>query len=432
MKIVFWGTPDFAEKSLEAIYNAGFEIIGVVTNPDKPKGRGMKLIASPVKEFAIEHNLNLYQPARVRNNAEFFEEISSLKPELFCVVAYGKILPKEFLEIPKYGAINVHGSLLPKYRGAAPIQMAVINGEKETGVTTMFMDEGMDTGDTILGEKVQIGEDETTGELWDELSKVGAKLLVETVEKIGKASESNEIIEIEKKYKNANIEENKNIIADCKSNEEKNENSESDEFSKCQVKYKEEILAKIKELVGAKKQGEGATYAPMITKEMCKIDWNKTSEEINNLVRGLAPKIGAYTFYDEKKIKIWKTKVIQNTELENLIELKLENNIKNEINATEKNNNQYIEKNKNTNQNDETTKDNNFNNNEKKLAISNDEKENKIENGKVIFADKNNGIIVKTNDGAISILELQAENSKKMGIKDFLNGRKIEVNSILK
>ncbi len=420
MKIVFWGTPDFAEKSLEAIYNAGFEIIGVVTNPDKPKGRGMKMIASPVKEFALEHNLNLYQPAKVKNNAEFFEEISSLKPDLFCVVAYGKILPKEFLEIPKYGAINVHGSLLPKYRGAAPIQMAVINGEKETGVTTMFMDEGMDTGDTILGEKVQIGEDETTGELWDELSKVGAKLLVETVEKIGKASESNEIIEIEKKYKNANIEENKNIIADCKSNEAKNENSESDEFSKCQVKYKEEILAKIKELVGAKKQGEGATYAPMITKEMCKIDWNKTSEEINNLVRGLAPKIGAYTFYDEKKIKIWKTKIVTEADLIS----KVENNMKNEINATEKNNS--------TNQNNETAKDSNFNNNEKKLAISNAENENKIENGKVLFADKNNGIIVKTNDGAISILELQAENSKKMGTKDFLNGRKIEVNSILK
>ena len=420
MRIVFWGTPDFAEKSLEAIYNSGFEIIGVVTNPDKPKGRGMKMIASPVKEFALEHNLNLYQPAKVKNNAEFFEEISSLKPDLFCVVAYGKILPKEFLEIPKYGAINVHGSLLPKYRGAAPIQMAVINGEKETGVTTMFMDEGMDTGDTILSEKVQIGDDETTGELWDELSKVGAKLLVETVEKIEQASKNNEIIEIEKNCKNANVEENKNIIADCKSNEEKNENSESNEFSKCQVKYKEEILTKIKELVVAKKQGKGATYAPMITKEMCKIDWNKTSEEINNLVRGLAPKIGAYTFYDEKKIKIWKTKIVTEADLIS----KVENNMKNEINATEKNNS--------TNQNNETAKDSNFNNNEKKLAISNAENENKIENGKVLFADKNNGIIVKTNDGGISILELQAENSKKMGTKDFLNGRKIEVNSILK
>lgn len=389
MRIVFWGTPDFAEKSLEAIYNAGFKIIGVVTNPDKPKGRGMKMIASSVKEFATQHNLNLYQPAKVKNNAEFFDEISSLKPDLFCVVAYGKILPKEVLEIPKYGAINVHGSLLPKYRGASPIQMAVINGEKETGITTMFMDEGMDTGDTILSDKVKIEDDETTGELWDELSIVGAKLLVETVEKIEQASKSDEIIEIEKNCKNNeidntnNAEKGKNVISDCKLNDE----YKSDEFSKGQEKYKEEILAKIKELVGAKKQSDDATYAPMITKEMCKIDWNKTSEEIHNLVRGLAPKIGAYTIYNEKKLKIWKTRVISNTELGSLITLKLENNIKNE---------------------------------------------NKIENGQVLFADKKNGIIVKTKNGAICILELQAENSKKMNAKDFLNGRKIEVNTILK
>ena len=151
LNIVFMGTPDFARESLKAIYEAGHNILAVVTNPDKPKGRGMKLIPSPVKEFAIEKNLKIYQPLKVRNNEDF---------------------------------IDVHGSLLPKYRGAAPIQWSVLNGDKETGITTMYMDVGMDTGDMILKEKVKIGEDETTGELWDKLSKVGAKLLVETLEKI--------------------------------------------------------------------------------------------------------------------------------------------------------------------------------------------------------------------------------------------------------
>ena len=145
MRILFMGTPDFAEVSLEAVYNAGYKIIGVVTNPDKPKGRGMKMIASPVKEFALEKNIPIYQPLKIRNNIEFIEEIKRLNPDVICVVAYGKILPKELLEIPKLGCINVHGSLLPKYRGAAPIQWAVLNGDKTTGVTTMYMDAGMDT-----------------------------------------------------------------------------------------------------------------------------------------------------------------------------------------------------------------------------------------------------------------------------------------------
>ena len=184
MRILFMGTPDFAKASLEAIYNAGHEIIGTVTNPDKPKGRGMKLIFSPVKEFALEKNIPIYQPLKIRNNLEFIDEINSLKPDVICVVAYGKILPKEILDIPKIGCINVHGSLLPKYRGPAPIQWAVLNGDKTTGITTMYMDEGMDTGDMILKREVEIGEEETTGELWDRLSKIGAELLVETLKQI--------------------------------------------------------------------------------------------------------------------------------------------------------------------------------------------------------------------------------------------------------
>ena len=165
LKILFMGTPDFAQESLKSIYEAGFNIIGVVTNPDRPKGRGMKLAYSPVKEYALEKNLKVYQPIKIKNNVEFLGELKSLAPDVICVVAYGKILPKEILEIPKLGCINVHGSLLPKYRGAAPIQWAVLNGEKTTGITTMYMNEGMDTGDMILKEEVDIGPEETTGEI---------------------------------------------------------------------------------------------------------------------------------------------------------------------------------------------------------------------------------------------------------------------------
>ena len=370
MRIVFMGTPDFAVESLSAIYNAGHEILGVVTNPDKPKGRGMKMIASPVKEFAVEHNLKVYQPIKIKKNEEFYNEMYNLKPDLFCVVAYGKILPNDILEIPKYGAINVHGSLLPKYRGAAPIQMAVINGDEETGVTTMFMDAGMDTGDMILSEKVKIGDDETTGELWDRLSKIGARLLVTTLEKIEKEANNKEIKELESKL---NDETNKDFI-DEKAERKVEKNSEK----KVEENIKEKLKENIKELVGARKQGDNFTVAPMLTKEMAEIDWNKTGREIHNLVRGLSPKIGAYTFYNGKKIKIWKTQIIKEDELEEII--------KNSANS---------------------------------------------KNGEIIFADKKNGIVVKTPDGAIRILEIQAENSKRMTSKDFLNGNRLEINTVL-
>ena len=250
MRIVFMGTPDFAKESLEAVYNAGYEILGVVTNPDKPKGRGMKMMASPVKEFAIEKNIKIYQPLKVKNNIEFIQEIKDLNPDIICVVAYGKIVPKEILEIPKLGCINVHGSLLPRYRGAAPIQWAILNGDKTTGITTMYMDIGMDTGDMILKEEVDIGEDETTGELWERLSKIGGNLLVETLKEIEKG------------------------------------------------------------IAPREKQGNDYTLAPMLNKEMAKIDWeNKTAEEIKNLVRGLNPIMGAYTFLNGKKIKFWKVSI---------------------------------------------------------------------------------------------------------------------------
>ena len=300
LKILFMGTPDFARESLEAVYNAGYEILGVVTNPDKPKGRGMKMVASPVKEFALEKGLTVYQPEKVRKNEEFIEKIKSLNPDVICVVAYGKILPKEILEIPKYGCINVHGSLLPKYRGAAPIQWAVLNGDKETGVTTMYMDVGMDTGDMILKEKVEIGEDETTGELWDRLSKIGGKLLVETLKQIEEGTAPRE------------------------------------------------------------KQGEEFTMAPMLNKEMSKINWDEqTAQNIKNLVRGLNPIMGAYTFLDEKKIKFWKVDIAKQDEI-------IADNI--EI----------------------------------------------LKNGTVILS--------KTKDGILKVLEVQGENAKRMSIGDFLRG----------
>lgn len=250
LNIIFMGTPDFAKESLEAIYNAGHNIIAVVTNPDRPKGRGMKMIASPVKEFCLQQNIPVLQPEKIR---EIKDTLVQLNPDLFCVVAYGKILPKDILDIPKLGSINVHGSLLPKYRGAAPIQWAVLNGDKTTGITTMYMDEGMDTGDIILKQEVEIGENETTGELWKRLSKIGGELLTETVDKIEKG------------------------------------------------------------IAPRTKQGKDFTLAPMLKKEISKIDWeNKTAQEIKNLIRGLNPIMGAYTTYNNKKIKIWKADKIEN------------------------------------------------------------------------------------------------------------------------
>ena len=310
MKIIFMGTPDFAKESLEALYNAKYEILAVVTNPDRPKGRGMKMIASPVKEFALEKGIKIYQPEKVRNNEEFISEIKALKPDVICVVAYGKILPKEILEIPSKGCINVHGSLLPKYRGAAPIQWAVLNGDKKTGVTTMYMDVGMDTGDMILKQETQIGEDETTGELWDKLSKIGGDLLVKTLKEI----------------------ENK-------------------------------TAPRIK-------QGDDFTMAPMLDKSMAKIDWeNKTALEIKNLVRGLNPIMGAYTFLNGKKIKFWKVDVAKDIFADGDMEF--------------------------------------------------------MKNGTVIVSDKRDGIYIKTKDGILKVLEIQGENAKKMPIQDYLRGNQI-------
>lgn len=393
MNIVFMGTPDFTEKSLEAVYNTDNKILAVVTNPDKRSGRGMKINESPVKVFAEEKGLKIYQPAKVRNNEEFINEIKSLEPDLLVVVAYGKILPKEVLDIPKYGAINVHGSLLPKYRGAAPIQWAVINGDKETGVTTMFMDEGMDTGDMILKEKVLIGEDETTGELWTKLADVGAELLVKTLEKIEKASEEieNEILSAD--CSNSFGEKNKkNIIL--------NKDSSMISNNKISDNGKKEIREKIKTLVGAEKQENDFTLAPMLNKEMGKINWNKSALEIKNLVRGLDPIMGTYTFYNGKKIKIWKVKALNEEHFENVTNIELD-----------------------------ATKDNKMKNDN--VAFDNNENKINLKNGEIILVDRKKGLFVKCGSGIISVLELQAENQKRMNIKDFLNGNHLEEKKVL-
>ena len=304
LNVLFMGTPDFAEESLKAIYNAGYNILGVVTNPDRPKGRGMKMMASPVKEFAIEKNIPVYQPEKVRKNEEFIEIVKNLKPDVICVVAYGKILPKEILDIPELGCINVHGSLLPEYRGAAPIQWAVLNGDKTTGVTTMYMDVGMDTGDMILKQEVEIGEDETTGELWDRLSIIGGELLVKTLEQIEAGTAPRE------------------------------------------------------------KQGEHFTMAPMLDKSQAKIDWeNKTAQEIKNLVRGLNPIMGAFTYLNGKKIKFWKVDVANSIGYDS-------DNLK------------------------------------------------MIKNGTVLVSDQRDGLFIKTADGILKVIEIQGENAKKMNIGD--------------
>ncbi len=312
MNILFMGTPDFAKESLKAIYEAGHTIIGVVTNVDKPKGRGMKLQPSEVKEYALEKGLPIYQPEKIKNNKEFREQIEALKPDVICVVAYGKILPKKILDIPKYGCINVHASLLPKYRGAAPIQWAILNGDKITGVTTMYMDVGMDTGDIIQKEEVKIEEDETTGELWDRLAKIGGELLVKTLEQVEKGTTTR------------------------------------------------------------KKQGEDFSIAPMLSKDMAKIDWeNKTAQEIKNLVRGLNPIMGAYTYLNGKKIKFWKVAVATKEEI-------MTGNV------------------------------------------------DCVRNGTVVVSDLRDGIFIKTKEGILKVLEIQGENAKRMAVQDFLRGNRIE------
>ena len=251
MRIVFMGTPDFAVPTLEALIKGGHEVLAAVTQPDKPKGRGKAVLMTPVKEKALESSIPVYQPENVREEA-FIALLKKMNPDVIVVVAFGQILPKALLEIPRYGCVNVHASLLPKYRGAAPIQWAVIDGEAVSGVTTMLMDEGLDTGDMLEVKEVPLEEKETGGSLFDKLSMLGGELIVSTLEKLENGT--------------------------------------------------------IKRMP----QGESTTgYAKMLKKSMGEIDWTKSAAEIERLVRGLNPWPSAYTFLKGKTLKIWAADVVK-------------------------------------------------------------------------------------------------------------------------
>lgn len=242
MRMVFMGTPDFAVPALQRLISDGHELVGVFTQPDKPKGRGYQLQPPPVKELALQAGIPVYQPTTFKDG-EALKILQTLAPEVIVVVAYGKMLPTSVLELPKYGCINVHGSLLPKYRGAAPIQWSVLNGDAVTGVTTQQMAYEMDTGDILMTSETAIGENETSGELYDRLREMGAQLCSETIAALGT-------------------------------------------------------------LQPRKQDPDQATYAPMLSKELSPVDWSRTAQQIHNQIRGLSPWPTAVTTMDGKRIKL--------------------------------------------------------------------------------------------------------------------------------
>ena len=307
LKIVFMGTPDFAVPCLKTL-NENYEVIAVITQPDRPKGRGQKLTPSPIKEYALEHNLTVLQPEKIKTS-ETEEQLKKLAPDLIVVVAFGQILSKAILEIPQLGCINVHASLLPKYRGAAPIHWSIINGETKTGITTMYMDVGLDTGDMILKEEVSISAKMNTGELHDTLMNIGAKTLLQTIKQIAEGS-----------------------------------------------------------VVRNKQNDAKASYAPLLTKELERINWLLPAQEIYNLVRGLNPWPVAFSIFKGKKLKIWQTKVIDNVTIGEI--------------------------------------------------------------GTVLSLTET-GFTVQTGKGILEILELQPESKRKMTAKDFVCGNQIAINNKL-
>ena len=254
MRIVFMGTPDFSVPALKALVEAGHQVIAVVTQPDKPKGRGKEVQMTPVKIQAMEYGIPVYQPEKVRE-ASFVEVLKGLEADVYVVIAFGQILPKAVLELPKYGCINIHASLLPKYRGAAPIQWCVIDGEGETGITTMMMDVGLDTGDMLEKAVIPIEEKETGGSLHDKLSMAGGDLILSTLKKLEEGT-----------------------------------------------------------LVRTPQTDEGTCYAKMLTKSLGDIDWNQGAVSIERLIRGLNPWPSAYTMWNGKTIKIWAADVIAGRE----------------------------------------------------------------------------------------------------------------------
>ena len=263
MKIVFMGTPDFAAKSLEKLLASKHEICAVVTKEDKPADRGYELKMTPVKKIALEHGIDVYTPSKVKNNEELRQNLINYDADVFVVIAYGKILPKDILDIPKHGCINVHGSLLPKYRGAAPIQFAVINGDEKTGVTTMFMDEGMDTGDMLRKIEYTIKEEDTAETVFDILSELGGDVLLETLEDI----------------ENATV------------NRIKQDDNE-------------------------------ATYCTMLTKKDGIINFDMPTKKVFSFVRGMTPWPSAYTYLSSKMLKVLDLEKIEDGRYENIVKEK--------------------------------------------------------------------------------------------------------------
>ncbi|MBR2742836.1 MAG: methionyl-tRNA formyltransferase [Clostridia bacterium] len=296
------GTPDFAAECLRALCESGREIAGVFSQPDKPKGRKQVLTAPPVKELAQSLGLSVYQPKSLRDG-EALKIIEDLNPDIIVVVAYGRILPKELLSFPKYGCINIHASLLPHLRGAAPINFAIIGGDKTTGITSMYMDEGLDTGDMLIRRETDIGPDMTAGELFSKLSKMGAEVLLETLDAIEAGT-----------------------------------------------------------AVRTPQDESKATYAPVMTKETGRIDFSLPAQRVHDLVRGTDPWPGAYCIWEDKTLKICKTKV----------------------------------------------------------RDTNSDKD-----GGTVLSSGKNGIVVSCGSGAVEIMELQLQGKKRMTARDFLNGNKL-------
>ncbi len=255
VRVVFMGTPDFAVPCLDRLVADGHDVVAVVTQPDRPKGRGQKLAASPVKATAAAYGLPVLQPERIRT-AEFLATVAALRPEVIVVVAFGQFLPNEMLALPPLGCVNVHASLLPRYRGAAPIHWAVMNGETVTGVTTMLMDTGMDTGNMILKAAIPIGPDETTGEVHDRLRELGAAVLSETLALLAAGTAPR-----------------------------------------------------------TPQDDAAATYAPLLTRAVERIDWRRPATAIHNLVRGLNPWPGAYCLHDGKVLKVWRSEPVTTAEV---------------------------------------------------------------------------------------------------------------------
>lgn len=303
------GTPEFAVPPLKKLFDEGYYIEAVVTQPDKPKGRGMKIAFSPVKEFALKKGIEILQPDRIKGNEEFINKLKEISPDVIIVVAYGKILPETILNLPPLGCINVHASLLPKYRGAAPINWAIINGEKETGITTMLMNKGLDEGDILIKKAIPILEDDDAKTIHDKLSLLGGEVLSDTLKKLVEGT-----------------------------------------------------------LRPVKQDDNESSYAPIIDKTMGYIDWSKNANVIRNLIRGLSPWPGCYTFYKNKMLKIWKTDIISHVD-------------------------------------------------------------NNISPGTVICSD--NELIVKCGEHALSIIEIQGEGTRRMGIKEYLRGHNIQKGAVL-